>query len=75
MRTERTFHKSLKELQTYQAAQPLDETPLQNEPKPKGENEPKLLQFAFKRQPYVRPQPKIGRNESCSCHSGRKYKS
>ena len=72
MRAERTFHKCLKELQAYQAAHPLDEPILQNEPKPK--NEPKLIEFAFKREPYVRSQPKVGRNEQCPCHSGRKYK-
>ena len=79
MRAERTFHKSLKELQAYQAAHPLDETPLRNEPKPKVENEPKLLPVSFKQEIYVRPEPQIGRkmigrNEMCACHSGRKYK-
>ncbi len=72
MRAERTFHKCLKELQAYQAAHPLDEPILQNEPKPK--NEPKVIEYKFKREPYVRPQPKVGRNELCPCHSGRKYK-
>ena len=71
MRAERTFHKSLKELQAYQAAHPLDETPLRNEPK--------LLPVASKQEIYVRPEPQIGRkmigrNEMCACHSGRKYK-
>ena len=73
MRAERTFHKSLKELQAYQAAHPLDEPPAKNEAKSEPKNEPKLLEFAFKREP-VRPEPKIGRNELCPCHSGRKYK-
>ncbi len=36
-------------------------------------NEPKLLEFAFKTEPYVRPNP-IGRSESYPCHTGRKYK-
>ena len=71
MRAERTFHKSLKELQAYQAAHPLDDTPLRNEPK--------LLPVSFKQEIYVRPEPQIGRkmigrNEMCACHSGRKYK-
>ena len=73
MRAERTFHKCLKELQSYQAAHPLDEPMLKNEAKVETKNEPKLLEFAFKREP-VRPEPKIGRNELCPCHSGRKYK-
>lgn len=25
-------------------------------------------------QPYVRPEPKIGRNDPCPCGSGKKYK-
>ena len=39
MRAERTFHKCLKELQTYQAAHPIDEILFQNEPKPAGKSE------------------------------------
>ncbi len=74
MRAERTFHKCLKELQAYQAAHPLDEPMLKNEANVESKNEPKLLQFAFKREPYVRSEPKIGRNELCPCHSGRKHK-
>ncbi len=74
MRAERTFHKSLKELQAYQAAHPLDEPIPRNEAKLEMKNEPKLVEFKFKRQPYVRPEPKIGRNEPCPCHSGRKFK-
>ena len=41
MRAERTFHKSLKELQSYQAAHPLDEPMLRNEAKVESKNEPK----------------------------------
>ena len=74
MRAERTFHKSRKELQAYRSAHPLDESMLKNEAKVEKKNEPKLLQFAFKREPYVRSEPKIGRNELCPCHSGRKHK-
>ncbi len=78
MRAERTFHKCLKELQVYQAAHPLEEPVFQgksqNEAKNKMKNEPKVVEFKFKREPFVRPTPKIGRNELCSCHSGRKYK-
>ena len=74
MRAERTFHKCLKELQLFQSAHPLDEPVAQNEAKNKMKNEPKVLEFSFKREPYVRPAAKIDRNETCPCHSGRKYK-
>ena len=79
MRAERTFHKCLKELQAYQATHPLDEPILQIEPKSETKNEPKLCnpvqsRHKFIREPYVRPAPKVGRNELCSCNSGRKYK-
>ncbi len=79
MRAERTFHKCLKEKQSYQAAHPLDEPVLRNEPKPEMKNEAKLSQptiteHKFSRNPYVRPAPKVGRNELCPCNSGRKYK-
>ena len=79
MRAERSFHKSLKELQAYQAAHPLDEPLAKNEPNSETKNEAKLVQamvrhHEFKRQPYVRPAPKVGRNELCTCKSGRKYK-
>ena len=83
MRAERTFHKCLKELQTYQAAHPIDEIPFQNEPKSAAksemQNEPKLpprplSEYKFNRQPYVCPTPKVGRNDMCPCKSGRKYK-
>ena len=79
MRAERTFHKCLKELQAYQNAHPLDEPVLQNEAKSEMKNEPKLVtpvqrEHKFIREPYVRPAPKVGRNELCVCNSGRKYK-
>ena len=84
MRSERTFHKCLKEIQAYQAAHPLDEPVLRNEPKPEMKNEAKSMQpksiqqpiseHKFIREPYVRPSPKVGRNELCHCNSGRKYK-
>ena len=32
------------------------------------------LDKAIAKQPYVRPQPKIGRNDPCPCGSGKKYK-
>ena len=44
MRAERTFHKCLKEIQAYQAAHPLDEPILRNEPKPEMRNEAKSVQ-------------------------------
>lgn len=75
MRAERAFHKCFKELQLYQLAHPLEEPVPQNEAISKLWNEPKVMGFAFKRDPYVRPAPKIGRCEPCPCHSGRKYKS
>ena len=79
MRSERTFHKCLKELQAYQAAHPMDEPVLRNEPNPEMQNEAKLIQptireHKFSRTPYVRPAPKVGRNELCPCKSGCKYK-
>ncbi len=64
MRAERTFHKCLKALQTYQSAHPINEiSEMQNEPK----LPPPLLSFA-------RTAPKVGRNHRCPCKSGRKYK-
>jgi preprotein translocase subunit SecA len=33
-----------------------------------------LFGWAEPQQPYVREQPKIGRNEPCPCGSGKKYK-
>ena len=79
IRAERTFHKCLKELQAYQAAHPIDEPVLRNEPKPELKNEAKssqatISEHKFIRVPYVRPAPKVGRNEHCACKSGRKYK-
>ncbi len=79
MRAERNFHKCLKEIQAYQAAHPIDEPILRNDPKPEMKNEAKssqatISEHKFKRKPYVRPAPKVGRNELCHCKSGRKYK-
>ena len=78
IRSERTFHRCLKDFQAYQAAHPLDENPIvQNEAKVVSTvtpTKPVVREFAFKRVPYVRSEPKVGRNEICPCHSGRKYK-
>ena len=79
MQAERTFHKCLREIQAYQTTHPLDEPVLRNEPKPEMKNEaksmpPTITEHKFSRQPYVRPAPKVGRNELCACNSGRKYK-
>ena len=79
MRAERTFHKCLKELQAYQDTHPLDEPVFQNAAKSEMKNEPKLdspvqREHKFIREPYVRPAPKVGRNELCACNSGRKFK-
>ena len=63
-RAERSFHKGLKELRAAKAARP--------EPPPIRKNEPKYLPTS--NGPYVRPEPKIGRNEPCPCQSGRKFK-
>ena len=68
-RAERLFHKSL---------QLLTATP---KPKRKpvysssGEqNEPKRYTFTPQGSPYIRHNPKVGRNEPCPCGSTRKYK-
>ena len=78
---ERTFHKCLKEIQTYQAAHPLDEPPTKNEAKSEMKNEPKLVRPSLTEnksnpEPYVQAAPKLGRNGycHCPCNSGRKYK-
>ena len=52
MRAERTFHKCLKELQTYQAAHPIDEILFQNEPKPAAKSE-------MQNEPKLPPQPEL----------------
>ena len=76
MRAERSFHKCLREFMAIQAAHANEELDLQNEPKivaptiSLGERN----EHTFTRKPYVRPSPKVGRNELCSCKSGRKYK-
>ena len=62
--SERTFHKSLKELRATKAARP--------EQPPLPKNKPNYLPTA--NSPCVRPEPKIGRNENCPCQSGRKFK-
>ena len=79
MRAERTFHKSLKELQAYQAAHPIEKFIPQNKANQiqapaKLQNEAKSRALAFRKQPHIRPTLKVGRNEHCPCHSGRKFK-
>ena len=59
MRAERTFHKCHKELRSLTA---------QKKPIAIVRNEPKYINTC------ARPEPKVGRNESCPCNSGRKYK-
>ena len=63
LRAERVFHKSLKELQSRPAAA---------RPTQPVKNEPKFYSGSLSQ--YVRPTPKLGRNEPCPCASGRKYK-
>ena len=63
-RAERIFHKSLKELRATQSDSPSSKSILKNEPK----------YTSHGNVPYIRPDPKIGRNELCPCNSGQKYK-
>ena len=63
-RAERTFHKCLKELRVTQAAQPPA--------KPIVKNEAKYISSG--NDPFIRSEPKTGRNEPCPCNSGRKFK-
>ncbi len=65
MRVERTFHKCHKELRTL--TPPLQKSQ-QNKPLAIVRNEPKYINTS----PHV--EQKIGRNQSCPCKSGRKYK-
>ena len=62
-RAERTFHKSLKELRASQTAQPTPQAKLQNKPNCVTTANGSLQRI-----------DNIGRNESCPCKSGRKYK-
>ena len=68
MRAERTFHKCLKEIQAYQAAHPMDEPILRNEPKPEMKNEAKVIQptmseHKFSREPTsVQPRKSVAMN-------------
>ena len=64
LRTERSFLKLLNEYRKLLAVSPRLKLILQNEP-----NIPELT-----KQPYVRPDPKVGRNEPCPCQSGMKSK-
>ena len=45
-------------------------------PAPKVEDEAQLKRLGLRRriEPYVRKEPKIGRNQPCPCNSGKKYK-
>ena len=65
MRAERTFHKCHKELRALTEPRPKSK---QNEPIAIVRNEPKYINTS------TSPGPKVGRNESCPCKSGRKYK-
>ena len=65
MRAERTFHKCHKELRSLTPPLPKSK---QNKPLAIVRNEPKYINTS------TRLQPKVGRNESCPCRSGRKYK-
>ncbi len=78
IRSERTFHKCLKELRVCQASHLQDENPIvQNEAKVVSNTTSTqhiVRGFALKKIPFVRSELKMGRNDICPCHSGRKYK-
>lgn len=44
------------------------------EEKPRNTVDLPKAHIVFKGKPYVRPYPKLGRNELCYCGSGLKYK-
>ena len=69
MRAERNFYKALKELKANRPSGKFQE----RAPATFEQNEPKYIQVPF-RAPYIRPTPKVGRNEPCPCASGKKYK-
>ena len=69
MRAERNYYKALKELKAARPSGKFQErTQVTFE-----QNEPKYIQVPY-RAPYIRPTPKVGRNELCPCASGKKYK-
>ena len=70
VRAERTFHKSLKELQAYQSAQSPHK---QNEAKSKMQNKPNLQKLNSKPLQTTATQ-QADRDELCPCHSGQKFK-
>ena len=68
LRAERVFHKSHKELKSRPAAiRAAAGRPVQH-----VQNEPKY--YGGYKETYIRPTPKVGRNEPCPCASGRKFK-
>ena len=69
MRAERNFYKALRELKANRPSGKFQERAQVTF----EQNEPKYIQVPF-RAPYIRPTPKVGRNEPCPCASGKKYK-
>ena len=69
MRAERNFYKALRELKTNRPSNKFQE----RAPVTFEQNKPKYIEIPY-RKPYIRPTPKVGRNEPCPCASGKKYK-
>ena len=69
MRAERNFYKALRELKAARPSGKFQE----RAPATFEQNEPKYIQIPDY-EPYIRPTPKVGRNEPCPCASGKKYK-
>jgi SEC-C motif-containing protein len=70
MRAERNFYKALKELK---ANRPNNKFQARV-PATFEQNEPKYVYVQRSKEPYIRPTPKVGRNEPCPCASGKKFK-
>ena len=69
MRAERNFYKALRELKANRPSGKFQE----RSPATFEQNEPKYIQVPYLAT-YIRPNPKVGRNEPCPCGSTRKYK-
>ena len=74
-RTERSLLKLLNEFRQEKSGNPSPKPNLQNEPKIRAPLPSAPASYTrVSRPPYIRPEPKVGRNEPCPCKSGRKYK-
>ena len=69
MRAERNFYKALRELKANRPSGKFQE----RVPGAIEQIKPKYI-YVEAPEPFVRPSPKIGRNELCPCASGKKYK-